>query len=167
MLINTHSPEETRNLGKNIGQNLIAGDVILLFGNLGAGKTALTKGLAIGLNIKPDNFVNSPTFTIINQYSAKIPIYHVDLYRVDSFFELENLGLDEIIYGQGITVIEWAEKLFQNSSIENQLHYPFDRHLEISIKIKEENDRLFEIKALNMKHIDDFLFSLQKRRRMT
>ena len=91
MLINTHSPEETRNLGKNIGQNLIAGDVILLFGNLGAGKTALTKGLAIGLNIKPDNFVNSPTFTIINQYSAKIPIYHVDLYRVDSFFELESI----------------------------------------------------------------------------
>ncbi len=166
MEITTQSPEETKALGQKIGQNLTSGDVVLLFGNLGAGKTALVQGLALGLEIDPNYYVNSPTFTIINEYSAKIPIHHIDLYRIESFAEMDNLGLEEIIYGQGATIIEWAEKLFHDSSPEKPLYYPLDSHLEISIEIKEENQRLLKIKPLNMKHIEDLLFPLQKRRHM-
>ncbi len=166
MEITSQSPEETKSLGQQIGQSLIPGDVILLFGDLGAGKTALVQGFALGLDIDPNYYVTSPTFTIINEYSAIPPIYHIDLYRIESFAEMDNLGLEEIIYGQGITIIEWAEKLFQGSSHEKLLYYPLDSQLEISMKIIEENQRLLKIKALNMKHIDDCLFSLQKRRHM-
>jgi tRNA threonylcarbamoyladenosine biosynthesis protein TsaE len=166
MEITTQSPEETKALGKQIGQNLILGDVVLLFGNLGVGKTALVQGIALGLDIDPNYYVNSPTFTIINQYSAKTPIYHIDLYRIESFAEMDNLGLEEIIYGQGITIIEWAEKLFHGSSHEKSLYFPLDSHLEISMEMLVENQRLLKIKPLNMKHIDDLLFTLQKRRHM-
>jgi tRNA threonylcarbamoyladenosine biosynthesis protein TsaE len=166
MEITTQSPEKTKALGKQIGQSLIPGDIILLFGNLGAGKTALVQGIALGLDIDPNYYVTSPTFTIINEYSAKTPIYHIDLYRIESFAEMDNLGLEEIIYGQGITIIEWAEKLFQGSSNEKPLYYPLDSHLKISMEIIEENQRLLKIKPLNMKHIDDLLFSLQKRSHM-
>lgn len=166
MEITTQSPEETKTLGQKIGQQLIPGDVVLLFGNLGAGKTAMVQGFALGLDIDPNYYVNSPTFTIINQYSAKIPINHIDLYRIESFAEMDNLGLEEIIYGEGITIIEWAEKLFHGPSQEKSLYYPLDSHLEISMEIIVENQRLLKIKPLNMKHIDDLLFSLQKRRHM-
>ncbi len=166
MEITTQSPEETQALGRQIGQNLTPGNIVLLFGNLGAGKTALVQGLALGLDIDPNYYVNSPTFTIINQYSAKTPIYHIDLYRIENFAEMDNLGLEEIVYGQGIVIIEWAEKLFFESSREKPLYYPLDSRLEISIEIKGESQRLVGIKALNMKHIENLLFSLQKRRHM-
>ena len=88
MEITTQSPEETKALGKQIGQNLILGDVVLLFGNLGVGKTALVQGIALGLDIDPNYYVNSPTFTIINEYSAKTPIYHIDLYRIKFQYDI-------------------------------------------------------------------------------
>ncbi len=166
MELTTQSTEETKAFGQQVGQCLNPGDVILLFGGLGAGKTSFVQGLALGLDIDSNYYVNSPTFTIINQYLAKTPIYHIDLYRIESFAEMDNLGLEEIIYGQGIVIIEWAEKLFQPPSSKKSLYYPLDSHLEISIEIQMENQRLLKIKALNMKHIDDFLFSLQKRRHM-
>ncbi len=111
----TDAPEETMALAERLGQLVQAGDVITLEGDLGAGKTSFTKGLAKGVGIK--RVVNSPTFTIIKEYKGRIPLYHMDVYRVED--EAEELGLEEYFYGDGVTVIEWA------SMIESQL--PEDR----------------------------------------
>ncbi|MBM7663316.1 tRNA threonylcarbamoyladenosine biosynthesis protein TsaE [Bacillus mesophilus] len=100
----TNNEEETRKFASNLGQLVRAGDVILLEGDLGAGKTTFTKGLAEGLGVT--RTVNSPTFTIIKEYNGRIPLYHMDVYRVSD--EFEDLGFDEYFHGSGVTVVEWA-----------------------------------------------------------
>jgi tRNA threonylcarbamoyladenosine biosynthesis protein TsaE len=107
----TSSPEETFDAGKNIGKKLKGGEVILLIGELGTGKTIFVKGLAQGLGVKSDDEITSPTFTIIHQHYGRLPLYHVDLFRITNAEELYNLGLEEIMSGSNIVVIEWAEKL--------------------------------------------------------
>ncbi|MBS4224788.1 tRNA (adenosine(37)-N6)-threonylcarbamoyltransferase complex ATPase subunit type 1 TsaE [Lederbergia citrea] len=102
--LRSNGPEETYAIAKRLGTLLNEGDVILLEGDLGAGKTTFTKGLALGLDIKKT--VNSPTFTIIKEYAGRIPLYHMDVYRVQD--SAEDLGFDEYFYGDGVTVIEWA-----------------------------------------------------------
>lgn len=97
-------PEETMDFSKRLAEFLKPGDVIALEGDLGAGKTTFTKGLALGLDIKRN--VNSPTFTIIKEYQGRMPLYHMDVYRVEDSFE--DLGFDEYFEGNGITVVEWA-----------------------------------------------------------
>lgn len=103
------SPEITRNLAKEIGIRLEKGAVIALCGNLGAGKTAFVQGLAEGLDIKA--FITSPTFIIINQYKGRFPLYHIDTYRLKSIDEMYELGYEEFFYGDGVTAIEWAQKI--------------------------------------------------------
>lgn len=106
MILESH--EETLKLGKAIGEALKPGDVLLLKGDLGAGKTTFTQGLANGLNV--DEFVNSPTFVIINEYfSGKLPLYHMDLYRLDNESQLYDLGVEEYFYGNGVSVVEWPD----------------------------------------------------------
>jgi tRNA threonylcarbamoyladenosine biosynthesis protein TsaE len=106
----TSSEEETAAAGRALAATLAAGDVVLLFGDLGAGKTAFTKGLAEGLGVARDE-VNSPTFTIIQEYrGGRLPLFHVDLYRLNDPREIDDLGLDEIAV-DGVLAIEWAEKL--------------------------------------------------------
>jgi tRNA threonylcarbamoyladenosine biosynthesis protein TsaE len=103
------SEEETAEAGQRLAPELRAGDVVLLYGELGAGKTAFVRGLARGLGAAPED-VSSPTFTLIQQYTgARATLYHVDLYRLDSD-EVEDLGLDELISGDGIVAIEWADR---------------------------------------------------------
>ncbi|PLR82245.1 MULTISPECIES: tRNA (adenosine(37)-N6)-threonylcarbamoyltransferase complex ATPase subunit type 1 TsaE [Bacillus] len=97
-------PEDTAEFSKQLGGLLQPGDVIALEGDLGAGKTTFTKGLASGLGIT--RTVNSPTFTIIKEYQGRIPLYHMDVYRVEN--EFEDLGFDEYFEGDGVTVVEWA-----------------------------------------------------------
>ncbi|WP_053361398.1 tRNA (adenosine(37)-N6)-threonylcarbamoyltransferase complex ATPase subunit type 1 TsaE [Bacillus sp. FJAT-27251] len=97
------SEEDTQALSKRLAELLKPGDVIALEGDLGAGKTTFTKGLAEGLGIKRN--VNSPTFTIIKEYQGRMPLYHMDVYRVDSS---EDLGFEEYFEGEGVTVVEWA-----------------------------------------------------------
>ncbi len=104
-----NSPEDTICLGRKIGKLLKAGNVIALVGNLGAGKTVIAKGLCDGLGVKED-YITSPTYTIINQYDGRMPVYHIDLYRLNDSKELYNLGWDEYIYGNGTCIIEWADK---------------------------------------------------------
>lgn len=99
------SPEETELLAKNLGELLKGGDVITLSGELGAGKTSFTKGIAKGLGIT--RTVNSPTFTIIKEYVGRLPLYHMDAYRIED--EWEDLGLDEYFHGEGVTVVEWPD----------------------------------------------------------
>ena len=108
--ITTHSESETAALGRELGATLSAGDVVLLVGDLGAGKTAFVRGLAEGLGVHRDE-VSSPTFTLVQEYrGGRLPLFHVDLYRLDDPRELDDLGLDEIAE-DGVLAIEWAEKL--------------------------------------------------------
>jgi len=100
----SNDPQQTTEFAKQLAQKLQPGDVIALEGDLGAGKTTFTKGLAEGLGIS--RTVNSPTFTIIKEYQGRIPLYHMDVYRVEDSFE--DLGFDEYFEGNGVTVVEWA-----------------------------------------------------------
>ena len=107
----TESPIETRALGEKIGKTLKRGDVIALIGDLGTGKTCLTQGIARGVGIASDAVVNSPSYILINEYNGSIPIYHIDLYRLEDSAEIAELGLSEYIDGDGICIIEWAERM--------------------------------------------------------
>lgn len=104
----THSEEETAAAGERLAARVQPGDVVLLHGDLGAGKTAFVRGLARGLGTPPDD-VSSPTFTIIQEYRGRLTLYHVDLYRLQPL-EVGELGLDEIIDSGGVVAIEWAER---------------------------------------------------------
>lgn len=95
--------------GKKLGQLLEAGDVICLFGELGSGKTTFAQGIAAGLGVTDP--VTSPTFTLINMYSGRLPFYHADLYRLEDPAQLEDLGLEEFFYGDGVFAVEWADRL--------------------------------------------------------
>lgn len=103
----SHSPENTLQLGEKIGLLVEPGQIILLAGELGSGKTLLVKGIAGGLGIEDD--VTSPTYNLINEYEGQLPLYHLDLYRLDDEIELYNIGLEEYIERDGIIVIEWPE----------------------------------------------------------
>jgi tRNA threonylcarbamoyladenosine biosynthesis protein TsaE len=106
----TRSEEETADAGLELASTLRAGDVILLFGDLGAGKTAFTRGLAMGLGV-PAEDVSSPTFTIMQEYrGGRLPLFHVDLYRLNDPREIDDLGLDELAV-DGVLAIEWADRL--------------------------------------------------------
>jgi tRNA threonylcarbamoyladenosine biosynthesis protein TsaE len=126
----TKSPEETKKLGKEISKLVKPGDLLAFYGELGAGKTCFIQGISEGLEVK--DYVTSPSFTIINEYQGKIPFYHFDVFRVSNIEEIIELGYEEYFYGEGLTVIEWAEK------IENLL--PKD-HLKIEIKFKNIYER--------------------------
>ena len=108
--VDTHNAAETIAFGRTLGPELHAGDVVALSGELGAGKTCLVKGVAAGLGIAQD--VTSPTFTIIHEYcGGRLPLYHVDLYRLDSLPQTVAIGIEDYLRGDGVTVIEWAEKI--------------------------------------------------------
>jgi tRNA threonylcarbamoyladenosine biosynthesis protein TsaE len=109
VVLSSASPEATRAIGERIGAALAPGSVVLLRGPLGAGKTVLAKGIACGLGIEDE--VISPTYTIVADYPGRIPLAHVDLYRVEGAAEIAGLGLDDLLAGPGVTVVEWGEKL--------------------------------------------------------
>lgn len=107
MVVRTESAAATQALGHRLGELLRAGDVVALSGDLGAGKTVFTRGIAAGAGAW--GYVASPTFTLIREYEGQVPIYHVDLYRLDDASQLADLGLEEILDRAAIVVIEWAE----------------------------------------------------------
>lgn len=106
MNFKTFSVEETIELGEKLGKILSLGDVVTLNGDLGAGKTHFTKGIARGLGI--DECVTSPTFTIVNEYKGRLPLYHFDVYRIDDIYEMYEIGFEEYLYGEGVCIIEWS-----------------------------------------------------------
>ena len=130
----TNSLEETHTLGEKIGRNVKENMVILLDGDLGAGKTTLTQGIAKGLDIKKT--VTSPTFTIQKIYHGRMELYHIDAYRLEGLNQ--DLGFEEYIYDNGLTVIEWSQ--FVPALIP-------DEYMKISIKLLEENSREFAFSA--------------------
>ena len=111
LVLSSKSPEQTLYWGKRLGELLERGDVVSLTGDLGAGKTTLTQGISDGLGVGEDCYVTSPTFTIINEYMGRVPVYHLDFYRIDLLSEVENLGLEEYFQGNAVALVEWAEKI--------------------------------------------------------
>ncbi|HEX2926186.1 MAG TPA: tRNA (adenosine(37)-N6)-threonylcarbamoyltransferase complex ATPase subunit type 1 TsaE [Ruminiclostridium sp.] len=108
--IETHSFEETVQFGRKLGSKLKPGDVICLTGDLGTGKTALTNGIAKELGI--DSYITSPTFTLVNEYQGKYPLYHFDVYRIADPDEMFDIGFEEYLNSDGITIIEWGELIW-------------------------------------------------------
>ena len=104
----TSSPEETREFGARLGGLARPGDIFLLVGKLGAGKTCLAQGIARGLGIA--EYTASPSFMLVRELYGRLPLYHMDFYRLDNLEEIADLGLDDYFYGKGVTVVEWAEK---------------------------------------------------------
>jgi tRNA threonylcarbamoyladenosine biosynthesis protein TsaE len=116
----SRSPEETERIGLEIARSLPVPGVVLLRGSLGTGKTTLTRGIARGLGVSDPSLVNSPSFTLINVYHGRCPIYHVDLYRLDGERDLYSIGLDDFLGCEGVTIIEWSERLpseFPNATV--------------------------------------------------
>ena len=110
MVIESHSRQKTYELGRTLGQQAKAGDVYTLVGDLGVGKTVLTQGMAAGLGIMEP--VSSPTFTIVQIYEeGRLPLYHFDVYRIEEPEEMEEVGFDDYIYGDGVCLIEWANRI--------------------------------------------------------
>jgi tRNA threonylcarbamoyladenosine biosynthesis protein TsaE len=109
MIVRTTSEEETIELGFTVGKALKKGSVVSLRGSLGVGKTVFAKGVAQSLGI--EEAIVSPTFTLIQEYEGALPLYHMDLYRIDSEEEFELIGGEEYLFGDGITLIEWSEKI--------------------------------------------------------
>ena len=108
MIIQSNSAEETFRLGEKIGQEAQAGQVFCLYGDLGVGKTVFTQGLAKGLGI--DDAVQSPTFTIVREYEeGRLPFYHFDVYRIGDIEEMDEIGYEYYVYGEGVCLIEWAD----------------------------------------------------------
>lgn len=107
----THSGAQTVALGARLGRLLAPGDFVALVGELGAGKTQFAKGIAVGLQVDPGTPVTSPTYTILNIYEGRLPLYHFDLYRLHGPEEIEELGFEEYFSGSGACVVEWAERL--------------------------------------------------------
>ncbi|MDI6755632.1 MAG: tRNA (adenosine(37)-N6)-threonylcarbamoyltransferase complex ATPase subunit type 1 TsaE [Thermodesulfobacteriota bacterium] len=109
--VKTSSPDETFRLGQLLGAMLSESTVIALMGDLGTGKTVFVKGVARGLGVADERDVTSPTFVLVNEYRGRLPVFHVDLYRVEKSAEVEDLGWEELISAPGVTLVEWAEKV--------------------------------------------------------
>lgn len=132
MIIETNTPKETFDFGKSLGESVAPGTVYTLIGDLGVGKTVLTQGLAKGLEI--DEPISSPTFTIVQVYEeGRLPLYHFDVYRIGDVEEMEEIGYEDYFYGEGVTLIEWAnliEEILPESyteiKIEKDLEKGFD-----------------------------------------
>ena len=129
------SPEETQKIGYKLGQSLPIPGVVLLRGDLGAGKTTLTRGIAQGLGLEDTSLVNSPSFTLVNIYHGVCPIYHVDLYRLEGARDLYSIGLDDFLGNDGVTVVEWSERL----------SIPLDEATEVEIEDAGDDRRVLRI----------------------
>ncbi len=130
-------PEETKAFGKHLAKSLRSGDIICLFGDLGSGKTTLIKGIAEGLNISQEN-VKSPTFVLMNIYEGRLPLFHFDLYRLEDLQGISSIGYDEFLYGNGVSVIEWADRLGE---------FLPKKYLKIEMKHKKLQERVIRLSA--------------------
>jgi len=144
--LDSHSPEQTQLLGSCLGELAQKGHVFLLVGELGTGKTCLVQGIAHGLAIKEYAF--SPSFVLLREYHGRLPLYHIDLYRLDRIEEIADLGLEEYFYGDGVCVVEWADKGLQivpRESLLISLHYIPASETERSICLKPQGERHREL----------------------
>lgn len=124
--------KETIDFGKKLGALIAKGDIIALSGDLGSGKTTLTKGIARGVGVKDSDRVNSPSFVILKTYKGKIPLYHFDVYRLADPADLDTVGYQDFFYGEGVSVIEWADKIRELLP---------ENYLDVEFSIKSEDER--------------------------
>lgn len=136
----SNSYDETVKIASDFAETLKAGDVLCLYGDLGVGKTAFVQGLAKGLKI--EEFVTSPTFTIVNEYEGTLPLYHFDVYRIADSDEMYEVGYDDYIYGEGVSVIEWSE-LIRDILPQNRYDITISKNIE-----KGEDYREIDIKEV-------------------
>ena len=134
----SNSEEETMEFGRNLAKKLKEKDIVCIYGDLGAGKTCLVKGIVDGLGVT-DEYVRSPTFTVINKYCENNPVYHLDFYRIETEKEIEELGIEEFYGKEGITLIEWPEKIAK---------YLIQARWEVKIDILGENKRKLNVNLL-------------------
>lgn len=130
--------EDTIAAGSKLARKLKKGSCVALIGDLGSGKTVFTKGIAHGLGVKNARYVNSPTFVIIKEYAGKLPLYHFDLYRLDHPSSLDEMNYEEYFYGDGVTVIEWADKIRELLPKE---------YIEVKLTVVDQDKRKIEIKC--------------------
>lgn len=157
MIINSISEEDTIEVGIALGLLCKEGYVICLNGQLGTGKTQLVKGIAKGLQI--EDYITSPTFIIVNEYKGRLPLYHFDVYRISDSAEMYEIGFDEYIYGDGVSVIEWAD-IIKASLPKEYININISKDLEQGFDFRE-----IKIEAIGEKYsnfIDDFLFRLEE-----
>lgn len=141
MIYYSNSPEDTANIALEFAKTLVAGDVICMSGDLGVGKTAFVQALAQELGI--EEYLSSPTFTIVNCYEGKFPLYHFDVYRIADSDEMYEIGYEEYVYGDGISVIEWAENI---SDILPEKRY--------EITIKKDYEKGENFREISIERID-------------
>lgn len=132
--IETQNAEETREAGRILGESLKPGDVVALSGPMGAGKTVFAQGIAIALGI--DETVTSPTFTLISEYEGRMPLYHMDLYRLGTPDEFTWLGVEEMLNGKGISLVEWSERAGEELP---------ERSIQVKIELTENGNRTIKI----------------------
>ena len=136
MLTETYSDKETLEFGKKLGENAVPGMIICLDGDLGTGKTVIAKGIALGLGITEP--VSSPTFTVVKEYhEGKLPLYHFDVYRIEDPAEMEEIGYEEYFFGNGVTVVEWADMI-------NEL-IPKDA---VRVRLKKDASKGFDYRSI-------------------
>jgi len=144
--VKSRSPEQTQLLGSHLGELAQQGDIFFLIGELGTGKTCLVQGIGKGLGIKEYPF--SPSFVIIREYQGNLPLYHIDFYRLNRIAEINDLGLEEYLYGHGVCVIEWAEKAssaLPGKNLVISLNYVADSETERSIYLEPKGERYLKL----------------------
>ncbi|HDG97463.1 MAG: tRNA (adenosine(37)-N6)-threonylcarbamoyltransferase complex ATPase subunit type 1 TsaE [Deltaproteobacteria bacterium] len=139
------SAQQTIELGRRIGLRLQEGDVLGLIGELGTGKTWLTKGIALGLGVESDQVVTSPSFTLVNMYEGRIPIYHLDVYRLSDASEFASAGLDEYFFMGGVALLEWADRWPELLP---------SNHLKVIISFMDESSRDIVLKGASQRAIE-------------
>ena len=127
---------ETITFGERLGRLLAPGDVIALVGELGAGKTTMVKGIVQGLGVTDRRAVKSPTFALVHRYEGRIPVYHFDAYRLENAQEMLDIGSDEMIYGDGVSIIEWADNVSECLP---------EEYLKVTLTAVSENERIIEV----------------------
>ncbi len=143
--ITTRSILETQYLSQKLGELINQPLVIALSGDLGSGKTAFVQGLAKGLEVPDGYYITSPTFTLINEYPGRYPLVHMDLYRLENISDLADIGLDEVLHGQAVIAIEWADKLSDDLPAE---------HLWVALEIIDDDCRTLSLKATGQNEVN-------------
>ena len=141
LVVSSKSAEQTLLWGEYVGALLGKVDVVALIGELGAGKTTLTQGIAHGAGVHAQCYITSPTFTIINEYMGRMPVYHFDFYRIDTPSEVEDLGLEEYFQKDGVALIEWAEKIVTLLP---------DDYVRIALEYIDQNVRKMRVQGLGV-----------------